>query len=83
MCFLISGFRGLTLGSDFLANGTGELPGLRLNVSGNLVEKGSRSLFYELTTLNDLMFYNLTYFIPPDLGEVPEIVISFEKTPVV
>lgn len=79
MTFLISGLNGLTLDSSILANGTGALPGLRLTLSGNVLN-GTRSLIYGAGSINDLSYYNLTYVIPTDLaGEVLQIVWSFEK----
>lgn len=79
MSILFLGVFGLNLKSDFLANGTGELPGLKLTLTGNVVN-GTRSLVYGQAKLNDYSYYNLTYVIPEDLGgEVPTLVLGFEK----
>ncbi|KAF7357361.1 Chitin synthase 4 [Mycena sanguinolenta] len=78
MTFLLSGFPHLTLSTDFLANGTGVLPGLRLEVSGNVVSSGTRTLVYGSGTINDFPYYNLTYAFD-DLGEVPRLMIEVEK----
>ncbi|KAG5651479.1 hypothetical protein H0H81_008510 [Sphagnurus paluster] len=79
MTFLISGFRRVSLGADFLANGTGTLPGLQLRVSGNVAEKGKRLFEYGVGNLNNLAYYNLTYVVPDGLEGVPEIVFEFKK----
>lgn len=80
MTFLISGFQGVSLNSSFLANATADLPGLRLSVSGNAVTDGVRSFVYGSGTINNLMYYNLTYTLPGDVWEkVPEIVLQFEQ----
>ncbi|KAJ7149246.1 hypothetical protein C8R43DRAFT_1068458 [Mycena crocata] len=79
MTFLFNGEAHLTISPDFLSNGTGELPGLRLNLSGNVVAKGTRSLVYGAGSINDLPYYNLTYSFPDLGGAVPEIVIRVEK----
>ncbi|KAF8063496.1 hypothetical protein FPV67DRAFT_1701190 [Lyophyllum atratum] len=79
MTFLISGFRHVSLGADFLENGTAVLPGLRLSLSGNVVVHGTRLFEYGLGTLNDLMYYNLTYTIPDTLEGAPQVVLAFEK----
>ncbi|KAJ7090849.1 hypothetical protein B0H15DRAFT_837082 [Mycena belliarum] len=79
MTFLFCGAPHVSLPADFLANGTGVLPGLRLRVSGNVVEKGTRSLRYGAGSINNLPYYNLTYALPDLGGEVPEIVIEVKK----
>ncbi|GLB42799.1 hypothetical protein LshimejAT787_1202480 [Lyophyllum shimeji] len=73
MTLLISGFRHVSLSPDFLANGTAVLPGLRLSVSGNVAVHGARFFQYGVGTINDLMYYNLTYAIPDGLEGVPEV----------
>lgn len=78
MTFLISGFKHVTLDTDFLANGRSNLPGLELTVSGNVPEKGMRSFIYGSGSINDLMYYNLTYLFPGSLL-APEIVFSYKK----
>ncbi|KAK7026850.1 hypothetical protein VNI00_015392 [Paramarasmius palmivorus] len=78
MTFLFSGHNFVTLPADFLANGTGELPGLSLRVSGNVLN-GTRTFQYGSGTINDLRYYDLTYTIPSDLEEVPTITFSFRK----
>ena len=78
MSFLFSGIRRISLGNDFLVNGTAELPGLRLNISGNIID-GERTFVYGATTLNDFDFYNLTYYVPEGFEGTPEVTISFEK----
>ncbi|KAJ6455479.1 hypothetical protein C8R45DRAFT_1036459 [Mycena sanguinolenta] len=78
MTFLISGFPHVSLSADFLANGTGVLPGLRLEVSGNVANGGTRTLVYGSGTINDLSYYNLTYAFG-DFGAVPELTIAVEK----
>lgn len=79
MSILISGIFGVNLKQDFLANGTDTLPGLKLTLSGNVIN-GTRSLVYGQAKLNDYNYYNLTYVIPDDLGEeVPTLVLGFEK----
>jgi hypothetical protein len=79
MTFLFGGFPHLSLPADFLANGTGTLPGLRLALSGNVVSDGTRSLVYGVGTINDLLYYNLTYAFGDLGGEVPRIMIAVEK----
>lgn len=79
MTFLFSGINRVSLGTDFLVNGTADLPGLRLSVSGNVVTAGARTLIYGQSTINDQSYYNLTYVIPSNFTDVPEIVWSFEK----
>lgn len=79
LSLLVSGIPGFPLDQGFGSEGTMELPGILLTFSGNLATRAQRSLVYGATMLNDLVFYNLTYMIPGDLGEVPELVISFEK----
>ncbi|KAG6816075.1 hypothetical protein H0H87_008803 [Tephrocybe sp. NHM501043] len=77
MTFLISGFRGITLPPDFAANESiAMLPGLKLMLQGNVVDRGS--FLFGTGLINDLPYYNLTIFIPEGL-DVPEIVLSFEK----
>ncbi|KAF5371592.1 hypothetical protein D9758_003428 [Tetrapyrgos nigripes] len=44
MSLLISGLKRVSLGPDFLANGTGELPGLRLDITGNFFDVGNVSV---------------------------------------
>lgn len=79
MSILIGGIFGTNLKQDFLANGTGLLPGLKLTLSGNVVD-GNRTLIYGQAELNDYYYYNLTYVIPEDLGgEVPTLVLGYEK----
>ncbi|KAJ7119751.1 hypothetical protein C8R44DRAFT_982399 [Mycena epipterygia] len=79
MTFLFNGEAHLSVPADFLVNGTGVLPGLRFNVSGNVVSEGTRSLVYGAGSINDLAYYNLTYAFP-NLGvAVPEIMIDVEK----
>ncbi|ESK90726.1 hypothetical protein Moror_4112 [Moniliophthora roreri MCA 2997] len=78
MTFLFSGFNFLTLPADFLANGTGELPGISLHVLGNILN-GTYTFLYGSGTINDLQYYNLTYIIPPALEEIPTITFLFEK----
>ncbi|KAJ7162860.1 hypothetical protein C8R46DRAFT_1101709 [Mycena filopes] len=81
MTFLITGFPHVSLPADFLANGTGTLPGLRVTVSGNVVSAGARSFVYGAGSINDLAYYNLTYaWGAAGLGDaVPEIEIEVEK----
>jgi hypothetical protein len=81
MTFLFAGIPHLSVPADLLANGTGVLPGLRLSVSGNVAEAGTRTLVYGAGTINDLAYYNLTYaFSSAALGgRVPEIVLGVEK----
>ncbi|KAJ7267830.1 hypothetical protein C8J57DRAFT_1325931 [Mycena rebaudengoi] len=79
MTFLFSGLYHRSIPSNFLASGTGELPGLRFNVSGNVATAGARSLVYGVGSINDLKYYNLTYSFPNLAGAVPEIVIEVEK----
>ncbi|KAJ7676870.1 hypothetical protein DFH06DRAFT_1169211 [Mycena polygramma] len=79
MTFLFGGLPHLSLSADFLANGSGTLPGLRLTVSGNVVRDGIRSLVYGAGTINDLPYYNLTYAFGDTGGAVPQIVIEVEK----
>lgn len=79
LVLLISGIPGHPLGSDFGSEGNFDMPGIRLSFSGNVASHASRSLLYGATTLNDLVYYNLTYTIPDDFGQVPELIISFEK----
>ncbi|KAJ7660427.1 hypothetical protein B0H17DRAFT_1212605 [Mycena rosella] len=78
MTFLFSGAAHLSVPADFLANGTGVLPGLRFRVSGSVVTEGTRSLVYGVGSINDLPYYNLTFAFP-GLEGVPEIVIEVEK----
>jgi hypothetical protein len=61
------------------AGGVFDLPGIRLAFSGNVANEAKRELVYGAGTLNDLLYYNLTYILPVDLKGVPELVISFEK----
>ncbi|KAJ6471753.1 hypothetical protein C8R47DRAFT_1297074 [Mycena vitilis] len=79
MTFLFGGLPHLSLSADFLANGSGILPGLRLTVSGNVVKDGIRSLVYGAGTINDLQYYNLTYAFGDLGGAVPQIDIGVEK----
>ncbi|KAG6909244.1 hypothetical protein DXG01_001426 [Tephrocybe rancida] len=79
MTFLISGFRLVTLSEDLFANGSAVLPGLKLTLTGNVVDAGQRLFAYDKAVpINDLQYYNLTYVLPEGL-EVPEIVLTFEK----
>jgi hypothetical protein len=79
MTFLFGGLPHLSLQADFLANGTGTLPGLKLAVSGNVVSAGVRTLVYGASTINDLPYYNLTYSFGGLDSGVPEIEIVVEK----
>ncbi|KAJ6527180.1 hypothetical protein B0H19DRAFT_1196617 [Mycena capillaripes] len=79
MTFLFGGFPHVTLPVDFLVNGSGTLPGLRLALSGNVVTGGTRSLVYGAGSINDLSYYNLTYAFGDLGGTVPEILIEVEK----
>ncbi|KAF9468734.1 hypothetical protein BDZ94DRAFT_1209084 [Collybia nuda] len=78
MTFFISGFKHVTLDTGFLANGSGTLPGLELSVSGNVPRQGVRSFIYGAGSINDLLYYNLTFAFP-DSFPTPEIIISFRK----
>ncbi|KAG6865534.1 hypothetical protein C0991_001727 [Blastosporella zonata] len=78
MTFLVSGFRGVTLPPDFGSGGSANLPGLKLAVSGNVVDEGQRIFVYGVAFINDLPYYNLTYVLPEGL-DVPEIVLAFDK----
>ncbi|KAF8875318.1 hypothetical protein BD779DRAFT_1563870 [Infundibulicybe gibba] len=80
MTFLISGFRGVSLGEDLLKNGTALFPGLQCSVSGTATSVGLRTISYGDGTLNDLPYYNLTYTLPENFTGVPEIVFSLKKT---
>ncbi|KAJ7348179.1 hypothetical protein DFH08DRAFT_158109 [Mycena albidolilacea] len=79
MTFLFGGFPHLSLPADFLANGTGTLPGLQLAVSGNVLSAGVRTLVYGASTINDLPYYNLTYSFGDLDSGVPQIEIVVEK----
>ncbi|THU86168.1 hypothetical protein K435DRAFT_868537 [Dendrothele bispora CBS 962.96] len=88
MSFLFSGIKGVSLGNDFLMNGTAELPGLKLTVGGNVVDvvnegKGNRTFVYGEEDLNGFLFYNLTWVFDREelegRGEVPEVRFEFEK----
>ncbi|KAF5370512.1 hypothetical protein D9615_010337 [Tricholomella constricta] len=79
MTFLISGFKHVSLGVEFMANSTSMLPGLRLTLSGNVVAQSTWMFEYGNGALNNLLYYNLTYLIPDGLEGVPEIVLAFEK----
>ncbi|KAF9004872.1 hypothetical protein BDZ89DRAFT_1049334, partial [Hymenopellis radicata] len=80
MTFLFSGITGVSLPSDFLANGiSADLSGIRLSVSGNAAS-GNRMFVYGSGTINDVSYYNLTYVIPElGAGEEARIVFGFEK----
>lgn len=78
MSFLISGHQRVTLHDDFLVNGTAELPGLKLHVSGSLFGQNT-TIIYDEDSIDSLSFYNLTYFIPENFTEIPSITITFEK----
>ncbi|KAF8194411.1 hypothetical protein K438DRAFT_1827950 [Mycena galopus ATCC 62051] len=79
MTFLFGGLPHVSLPADFLANGTGELPGLRLEISGNVASEGTRTLVYGTGAINDLPYYNLTYAFGDLGGAVPQLVIAVEK----
>ncbi|THU86169.1 hypothetical protein K435DRAFT_970410 [Dendrothele bispora CBS 962.96] len=85
MSFLFSGIKGVSLGNDFLMNGTAELPGLKLTVGGSVVNavnegKGNRTFVYGEEDLNNFLFYNLTWFFErSELEEIPEVRFEFEK----
>ncbi|KAJ3992040.1 hypothetical protein F5050DRAFT_1861295, partial [Lentinula boryana] len=76
MSVLISGNHHTTLHKDFLLNGSAELPGLKLNISGSLFGE-KRTMIYVPDSINGLSFYNLTYFIPENFSEIPSLIISF------
>ena len=59
------------------------LPGLNVRLSGNVVEKGERSVkFSAATRLHGAYYYDLTYTFPQSLreGGDPTLLISVKKT---
>lgn len=84
LTLLVTGFPGYMLDLEFGSSGkVFELPGIRLEFSGNIARGARRrELGYGDGEVNGLVYYNLTYVIPDseDLGgEVPELVVGFEK----
>jgi hypothetical protein len=77
MTFLIGGIFGMDLKGDFLENGTANLPGLDITVSGNAVSEGDRTFTFSGDMINGFVYYNLTYVFLADVDDA-EIVIGYE-----
>jgi hypothetical protein len=58
------------------------LPGLEVDISGNVVDSGNKTLTYTNADINGFVYYNLTYtFDPAEMQEdTPELIVSFTKT---
>jgi hypothetical protein len=69
----------LQLNTKSFDSNSESLPGLDLQLSGNIVERGQRSLrFGSETRTHGVYHYVLQYDWQGDIG-VPELVISFKK----
>ena len=63
-------------------NGQASLPGLDVMLSGNVVERGNRTLTFTGDDINGFLYYNLTYSWEGTSlsGEIPELVVGITKT---
>lgn len=64
--------------NDFLANGFATLPSLKLTISGKAAS-GARFSIYGAESINDPLYYSLTYTFPVAVAGAPQNVFGFEK----